>query len=118
MTDTFETPPSIDRVSIHVLPRQALLDWLNTLPFDGEDTRLEELRENGVVYLVPFSDEEAEVIIEWHFERIFERELYAWCPDAEHHPEDQSWEAFHRMFDVRVDYMVFDLDGDALEVED
>ena len=115
MADEFLMPSPVDRVSIQVLPTQALVDWLNTTPLGEAGMQLDELRTDGTAYLAPYADEKSEVIVQRYFRYIFERELHGWCPDAAHHPEDQSWEAFQRMFDARVDYLVYDLWAEAEE---
>lgn len=115
MSDDIEYPPSLNRVALTVTAKPAFLDWLRTLP-EGESLTLDRVNLECTVYLVPEDEDDPAVLVEDHFERIFEQELLAWCTDSDLWPENLDYESFLRYFDVRVGSTVFDLGQDDLEV--
>ena len=99
----------LNRMAIVVLPREELIDWVNSV--DPEHPIwLDAVSDRGNVYLIPEFEaiEDAEDWVEDHFEEIFENELRDWVPDEKDWPSERTFETFLEWFDVLYDIVAFD----------
>ena len=103
-----------------IRPKQPYVDWANSIPDEGEETNtayLEDLRNDSLVLLLPdlYNGIEAINHIEKIHERIFEYELWNWCPSKKYWPKDKSWEKFHEWFDMEFHTEVIDTTSGPIE---
>ena len=47
---------SVDRTAAIVKPKQPFVDWLNSLPDDDHEYRLQELSADNLTFLIPNTD--------------------------------------------------------------
>jgi len=105
----------LNRSAISIQLKQPFVDWINSLDEEGEQVTLEEVNLEATTYLIPeLEDEEAlEVFIdERHFE-LLENELLSWEDDDSYWPADMDRALFDEFLDVKLSFMVFDLDEQA-----
>lgn len=105
----------LNRSAISIQLKQPFVDWINSLDEKGEQVTLEEVNLEATTYLIPeLEDEEAlEVFIdERHFE-LLENELLSWEDDDSYWPADMDRALFDEFLDVKLSFMVFDLDEQA-----
>ena len=105
----------LNRSAISIQLKQPFVDWINSLDEEGEQVTLEEVNLEATTYLIPeLEDEEAlEVFIdERHFE-LLENELLSWEDDESYWPADMDRALFDEFLDVKLSFMVFDLDEQA-----
>lgn len=105
----------LNRSAISIQLKQPFVDWINSLDEEGEQVTLEEVNLEATTYLIPeLEDEDAlEVFIdERHFE-LLENELFSWEDDDSYWPADMDRALFDEFLDVKLSFMVFDLDEQA-----
>lgn len=105
----------LNRSAISIQLKQPFVDWINSLDEEGEQVTLEEVNLEATTYLIPeLEDEDAlEVFIdERHFE-LLENELLSWEDDDSYWPADMDRTLFDEFLDVKLSFMVFDLDEQA-----
>ncbi|WP_027847954.1 hypothetical protein [Marinospirillum minutulum] len=105
----------LNRSAISIQLKQPFVDWINSLDEEGEQVTLEEVNLEATTYLIPeLEDEDAlEVFIdERHFE-LLENELLSWEDDDSYWPADMDRALFDEFLDVKLSFMVFDLDEQA-----
>ncbi|GLR63686.1 hypothetical protein [Marinospirillum insulare] len=106
----------LNRSAISIQLKQPFVDWINSL--DGEDDEqvtLAEVNLEATTYLMPeLEDEEAleDFVDERHFE-LLENELLSWEDDASLWPADMDRALFDEFLEVKLSFMVFDLDEQA-----
>jgi hypothetical protein len=101
---------TINRSVVIVRPRQAAIDWANTVfSFADAGITVDLETEDPVVYLVPEIDDENDwqQILDEYWEMLFESSLSAYWTGSEAWPDDRSKDMFLRWFEVRHhDYLV------------
>ncbi|MEW5826170.1 MAG: hypothetical protein AB1778_05005 [Candidatus Bipolaricaulota bacterium] len=100
----------LNRCALTTRAKGPFLDWIRSLPEPAEIT-LEQLREDGIAFLLPELDEEddLESILPQCFDLLFEAELSLWSVDESEWPQDRSLDVFLRWFDVELRSVVVDL---------
>jgi hypothetical protein len=98
-----------DRMAVVVMPREPLLDWVNSVTPD-EPVWVDELADRANVYFIPHYEtlDAAEEHMHGAFDEIFCNELAEWFDDASRWPEKRTYEMFTEWFDVLYDVVVFD----------
>ena len=107
----------VNRAAVVLEPAQAYLEWARECPEALPDLTLEELGEEGTVYLIPETGAAPENWLRRNFVAMFEHELYAWYADQAFWPKDRSFKAFKKFFKVRFCSMVLDLGRGPIERE-
>jgi hypothetical protein len=79
------------------------------------DLKLEELGEEGTVYLIPETDVDPENWLSRNFVAMYENELDAWYTDRAFWPKSHSFMSFKKFFKVRFCSMVLDLRNGPIE---
>ncbi|NLW05972.1 MAG: hypothetical protein GX029_12240 [Pseudomonadaceae bacterium] len=106
----------LNRSAISVQLKQPFVDWINNLDEGGdEQVNLDEVNLEATTYLIPeLEDEDAleEFIDERYFE-LLENELLSWEDDENFWPADLDRALFNEFLDVKLSFMVFDLDEQA-----
>ncbi len=110
--------PTVNRAAAIVIPKQAMLDWLNTTPAKLDPSYTIEVMqaENTSVFLLSEFEDQADVLA-W-FKKdckdALTELLMGWCTDIECWPE-LNWKTFEKFFEVRIETLVFDMgDGKVL----
>ncbi len=98
-----------DRMAVVIMPREALLDWVNGVMPD-EPVWVDELGDRANVYFIPRFEtfDEAEEQVRGAFDEIFRNELAEWFDDESHWPANRTYDMFTEWFDVLYDVVVFD----------
>jgi hypothetical protein len=99
----------VNRDAVVVEPAEAYLEWARECPEALPDLTLEELGEEGTVYLIPETNADPERWLKRNFGAMFENELDAWYTDRAFWPKDRSFMVFKKFFKVRFCSMVLDL---------
>lgn len=102
----------VDRSVAVIKPKAKFLEWLESLPEEGEgvDLTLDQLRSDCTVLLIPEYEEPEEAVayIDEIFEQIFKMELASWHEDEASWPKDMSLKAFWETFDIEIHAMLID----------
>ena len=109
------TLPLVNRAAVVLEPAQAYLEWARECPEALPDLTLEELGEEGTVYLIPETDADPENWLRRNYVPIFENELDAWYRDRAFWPKDRYFKAFKKFFRMRFCSMVMDLERGPIE---
>ena len=107
--------PIVNRAAVVLEPAQAYLEWARECPEAVPDLTLEELDEEGTVYLIPETDAAPENWLSRNFIAMFENELNAWYTDRDFWPKNRSFKSFKKFFKVRFCSIVLDLGKGSLE---
>jgi hypothetical protein len=107
--------PTVNRAAVVLEPAQAYLEWARDCPEGIPDLTLEELGEEGTVYLIPETNTDPERWLRRNFVIIFEHELEAWYTDRAFWPKDRSFKTFKKFFTVRFCSIVLDLGKGSIE---
>ncbi len=106
----------LNRSAISIQLKQPFVDWINSLNESGdEQVNLNEVNLEATTYLIPeLEDEQAleDFINERYFE-LLENELLSWEDDDSCWPADMDRALFDAFLDVKLSFMVFDLDEQA-----
>lgn len=105
----------LNRSAISIQLKQPFVDWINSLDEEDEQVTLAEVNLEATTYLIPeLEDEDAleAFIDERHFE-LLENELLSWEDDDSYWPADMDRALFDEFLDVKLSFMVFDLDEQA-----
>jgi len=105
----------VNRMAVVLEPAQAYLEWARECPEALPDLTLEDLGEEGTVYLIPETDADPENWLRRNYVPMFEHELDAWYRDQAFWPKDRSFKAFKKFFRVRFCSMVLDLGKGLIE---
>ena len=102
------------RMAVVVMPREPLLDWVNTVSPDSP-VWVDELSDRANVYFIPHHEtlDEAEEYVRGMFDEIFRNELGEWFDDASRWPQERTYEMFNEWFDLLYDVVVFDMEPKA-----
>jgi len=108
----------INRMAVVVLPREALIDWVNTVDPD-HPVWFDSISDRGNVYLIPEFEaiEDAEDWVEDHYEDIFRNELMDWVADEDRWPPELTFEMFLEWFDLLFDVVAFDMVNEPIRKE-
>jgi hypothetical protein len=102
----------INRDVLIIRPKQALINWINTLDSDRSLT-LEEYsgHDRAQVYLVPEFDHETEVLswLEEDFEEWFDDLLNGYSTNEADWPKNRTWKMMNDFFDISYQSLVFDM---------
>jgi hypothetical protein len=98
-----------ERMAVVVLPREPLMDWVNSVTPDDPMWE-EDLAGRANVYFIPRFEtlDEAQAYIEETYDAIFRCELAEWFDDEAVFPGVRTFEMFMEWFDVVFDVVVFD----------
>lgn len=106
----------LNRSAISIQLRQPFVDWINSLDESGdEQVTLDEVNLEATTYLIPELEDEQgleELIDERYFE-LLENELFSWEDDQNLWPGDMDRALFDEFLDIKLSFMVFDLDQQA-----
>jgi hypothetical protein len=86
--------PIVNRAAVVLEPAQAYLEWAKGCPEAVPALTLEELGEEGTLYLIPEANDEPDGWLRRNFVALFEYELEAWYTDRDFWPKDCSYRAF------------------------
>jgi hypothetical protein len=106
--------PIVNRAAVVLEPAQAYLEWARECP-EPIHLTLEELGEEGTVYLIPETVADPKNWLSRNFIAMFENELEAWYTDRAFWPKDRSFKFFKKFFRVRFCSIVLDLGKGSLE---
>ena len=111
---------SINRNIVIIKPKAPFLDWLRGLPDPDPEITPEFLRSDCLSFLIPetISQDEVAGLIEQHFEKIFEIELYSWYTQKQHWPKGRTFSKFKDWFDMEFHSEVIDLADLPIKKED
>ena len=100
----------VDRSVAVIKPKAKFLEWLASLPGEGVDLTLDQLRSDCTVLLIPEYEEPEEAVayIDEIFEQVFKMELASWHEDETLWPKDLSLKAFWELFDVEIHATLID----------
>jgi hypothetical protein len=107
----------INRSAIVVRPGQPFLEWLHRVDPTSAHLRLEDLRREPSIYLLPEwgSNEEAREHLREVSAAIFEEQLNGWYRVPSVWPGDRDLNAFLRWFECSFHSMVVDLCDEPME---
>lgn len=106
----------VNRSALSVRPRQAFVDWINSLEAtEGEDDlTLDDVERESTIYLIPEMDTETALraCLAERFVDILENELSAWEENERYWP-NISDTTFERFLRIEHSYLTLDLDDEA-----
>ena len=105
---------TIDRIAIILRPKKACLDWAKKLPStDRNITKLEVLRKEAPIYLLPCADrDDPEDVLEHHFGDMFRAELQSWIGQEVLWPKGRDLDLFKSWFDAEILTTIIDFGRD------
>jgi hypothetical protein len=108
------TIPSMSFVYRHAITitrKQPYVDWANGLEEDGPELTKELADDRKTIYLVPESDDRADLerFLDEFWEHIFEEELAAWMLEDATWPKPLTRDMFDAWFDADLTDSVYDL---------
>jgi hypothetical protein len=92
-------------------PKQAMLNWLNSLASSHPVMKLENLRTHPIAVLIPPLESEVQVLqfLEQNLDRFFEQVLLAWSLDLNAWPKKRDLRSFRELFEIELCSKVLDL---------
>jgi len=110
----------INRSVIMVKPKAPYIEWANGLEEDGPKLSLSDSPRERTIYLVDEIEftRDFDKVIDKHFSKIFEHELYLWHIAEEDWPQDRGRDVFNKWFEFESHSLVLDLCDYAFEVEE
>ena len=111
---------TINRTAIVVRPGQPFLDWLHRTDPTSNELRLEDLRREPTVYLLPECEnkDEAREYLEEVCGQIFEEQLGSWYRVPSSWPNRRDLDAFDHWFEWSFHSVVVDLSNNPLFQEE
>jgi len=102
---------TINRTAIVVMPGQRFLDWLHRADPTSGGLRLEDLRRQPTIYVLPECENEGEAreYLEEMCGEIFEEQLNGWYRVPASRPSRRDLDAFDRWLEWSLHSMVVDL---------
>lgn len=100
---------TINRTVLTIIPRQPYIDWVNSIDQDGIKIDMENKQSLAILISDKYDEYNYEQLLKRNYSDIFEEELNAWIVDPNIWPEDRSYEAFNKWFEVIVSDMVIDM---------
>jgi hypothetical protein len=96
-------------------PKQAMLNWLNSLAANQPAIKLEKLRTHTIAVLIPPLESELQVLqfLEQNLDRFFEEVLLAWSLDLNAWPKKRDLRSFRELFEIELCPKVLDLGPSA-----
>ena len=101
--------PDMNRFALVLEPAEAYLEWAKVYPEADPDLTLDDLCEEGTVYLIPEVEGHLEAWLKRNYKAMFECELNLWCTDDSFWPDDLSFKTFEKFFNIRFCSMVLDM---------
>jgi hypothetical protein len=110
----------INRSALLVRPKKPYIDWANGLEDEGPKLSLDKPPRELTVYLVDEVefDSDTDKVIEKHFPKIFEHELFSWHVVEKDWPENRDLNTFHDWFNVEGHSLILDLCDYAFEIDE
>ncbi len=110
----------INRSVIMVNPKAPYIDWANGLDDDGPKLSLSDSPHERTIYLVDEIEfnRDFDKVIDEHYSKIFEHELYSWHLAEEDWPQDRGRDVFNEWFELETHSLVLDLCDYIVEVEE
>ena len=110
---------SINRNVVVIKPKAPLLEWVNSLPDDIGDIKLEGTRQDCTTYLIPEAcyRDEAVKYIESIYREVFQIELVSWRRDKSSWPKRRTLKMFNEWFEIEVHSLVIDVVDEYIEKE-
>jgi len=111
---------TINRAAMVVRPGQPFPDWLHRPTPTSHELRLEDLRREPTVYLLPECENEEETCeyVEEVCSQIFAEQLGSWYRVPSSWPNRRDLDAFDRWFEWTFHSMVVDLSNHPLLQEE
>jgi len=111
---------SINRLIAILRPKQAFLDWINSMPDDPNTMTMEEVAYENLCFLIPEyeSNEQGREFILKNAEAILEVQLEGWDQSGETWPEKLDRRLLQKFFDIEVHSEVIDMMKGPIERED
>ena len=93
------------------MPAQPFLDWLHRADPTSAALRLEDLRREPTIYLLPEYDAEQEArgYLREYYSEIFEEQLDGWYRVPSDWPVDRTFNTFNHWFECRFHSMLVNL---------
>lgn len=107
--------------------KQPYVDWASSAGPCPCDLTLDDMNEDGEVFLVPSFDsrvspvefpEDAIKWVEKRWRMLFEYTLYSWIEDETEWPQNRSLKMFREWFDIEYRSMVWDMANEPILIED
>lgn len=115
-----EMKPIDNRSALVVRPKQAMLDWVNSLTDEADDIMSDmDAHDQSNIYLIKQANS-IEAGLKWlrkNFKGIFAEELFNWWTDDSAWPK-MSWENFEAFCDYRLHTCIFDTQRGGIQYED
>jgi len=107
---------AIKRSAVIVIPAQQFLDWLHRVDPTSAELKLEDLRREPTIYLLPEYDteEEAHGYLREYGSEIFEEQLDGWYRVPSAWPVDRTFDTFISWFEWSFHSVLIDLCDDPL----
>ena len=104
-------PRTINRAGLIVRPKQAYVDWANSVDDNAPRADLQELRASPSIYLVESIDflEDFDLLVKDNWEWIFREQLNGWMRDPKTWPDELTREMFLAWFDCELSAMIWDM---------
>ena len=111
---------SINRMIAILRPKQAFLDWINSMPDDPNTMTMELVAHENLCFLIPEyeSNEQGREFILKNAEAILEVQLEGWDQSGETWPEKLERRLLQNFFDIEIHSEVFDMMKGPIERED
>jgi hypothetical protein len=111
---------SINRTVAVLKPKQAFVDWVNSMPGDGPPMAIEEIFDDCLCFLIPEYDtnEQALEFILKNAQPILEAELIGWDQSGDTWPDKLDRRLLQKFFDVEIHSEVIDMMKGPIERED
>jgi len=109
---------TINRDALIVYPKQALIDWVNTVfPEDPMECPKMFEHDEGTIYLIPEFDhyDHALDFLKKNFKYFFDSELFGWCTDEEAWPQKRTWKMFQEFFHFSIQSVVINTVEGSIE---
>jgi hypothetical protein len=107
---------AFNRSEVIVMPAQPFLDWLHRVDPTSVELKLEDLRREPTIYLLPEYDteEEARGNLREYCSEIFEEQLDGWYRVPSAWPVNRTLDTVIRWFEYRFHSVLVDLCDDPL----
>lgn len=118
---------ALNRGMIMLRYKQPYIDWVKTAGPDPVELTLDELKDDGEIFLVPNYEsrknpvdghEDAIKWVEKRWRMFFEHVLADWIIDENEWPKKRTLKMFREWFDIEYRSMIWDMGSEPLAVED
>ncbi len=100
----------VDRDALIVRPKQAFVDWINSI-YPDETVELSDIDEPNIYLFDSDVEYRLEEVLEDNFAFIFERELNGWHTFEEAWPQKRTLQLFLEFFSASFSTMVYDVES-------